>query len=118
MANKERTKRSARKARQKEREELEAARIVANQTPAAKATKSEERTSKAPAKKKQGFFAKTRKYFSDVRSEMHRVVWPTKSELINYSVGVISMLIVFAVSIFLIDNLITWLLTLFAGLKG
>ena len=117
MANKERTKRSARKARQKEREELEAARIVANQTPAAKATKSEERTSKAPAKKK-GFFAKTRKYFSDVRSEMHRVVWPTKAELRNYTVGVISMLIVFAVSIFLIDNLITWLLTLFAGLKG
>ncbi len=118
MANKERTKRSARKARQKEREELEAARVVANQVPATKATKSEDRTSKAPAKKKKGFFAKIRKYFSDVRSEMHRVVWPSKKELKNYTVGVITMLIVFAVSIFLIDNLITWLLALFAGLKG
>ncbi len=118
MANKERTKRSARKARQKEREELEAAREVAKQNPASKPAKSEERASKAPAKKKLGFFGKIRKYFSNVRSEMHRVVWPTKSELINYSVGVISMLIVFAVSIFLVDNLITWLLTLFANLKG
>ncbi len=77
------------------------------------------KTTKAKAKdKKPGLFARIKKYFSSVRSEMKRVVWPSKKELINYSVTVCVSLIVVGVVIALLDAGIGQALVAFSGLRG
>ena len=63
-------------------------------------------------------FTRIKKYFGSVRSEMKRCVWPTKKELINYSVAVCVSLIVVGVAIALVDAVISQGLVLFAGLRG
>lgn len=122
MANKDRNKRSARKARAAERTEREAA-----QQPSASATESKPEVAKAapkPAvkktsdKKKNGIVARVKTFFSDVRTEMHRVVWPSKDELKNYSVAVLGMLLVFGVAVWLVDTGVVSLLVGYAGLRG
>jgi preprotein translocase subunit SecE len=68
--------------------------------------------------KKPGFFARIKNYFGSVRSEMKRVVWPTKKELINYSVTVCLSLIVVGLVIAVLDMGIEQALVLFSGLRG
>ena len=118
MAKKDRNKRAARKARQKEREELKAAQLAADpnadKKAAKKAAKAEAKAKKAEKKKN----SKIRNYFSAVKSEMRRVVWPSKAELKDYSIGVVAMLIVFGIAIWLVDNAVVLLLTAFASLRG
>lgn len=69
-------------------------------------------------KGKPGFLARVRGYFSSVRSEMRRVVWPSRKELINYSVAVCVSLVVVGVVIALLDVVISQGLVLFSGLRG
>jgi preprotein translocase subunit SecE len=66
---------------------------------------------KAPAPAKPGFFARLGSYFRDVRSEMKRVVWPNRPEVINSSVVVIITLIFFATFIALTDVVVQRLIT-------
>ena len=125
MANKDRNKRSARKARAEERARVEAAQAV-SVTPEQKAAleKKAAKEAKAAAKqeskqdKKPGIFSRFRTYLGDVRSEMRRVVWPSKDELKTYSVAVIAMLIVFGVVIWLVDSGIVATLVGYTGLRG
>ena len=77
----------------------------------------------ANAKKKDkkplpGWIAKIVAYFKSVRTEMKRVVWPSKKELINYSVAVCLSLVAVGVFIGLLDAIISGGLVLFAGLRG
>ena len=99
------------------------------ETPAASArvAKAEPKKAAAPAKKavkvkktsgKPGVFTRIKTYLGSVRSEMKRVVWPTKKELINYSVAVCASLVVVGVIIALLDAVIGGGLVLFAGLRG
>ena len=85
----------------------------------AKATKA---TAVAKAKDKKGskpgFFAGIARYFASVKSEMHRVTWPSKKELINYSVLVCASLVVVGVVIALLDFVIGEGLFLVSGLRG
>lgn len=83
--------------------------------------------SKAPAKAAKGkggkaaqpgFIERTKKYISSVRTEMRRVTWPTKQELINYSVAVCVSLVVVGVVIAALDFVISEGLVLFSGLRG
>lgn len=67
---------------------------------------------------KPGFFARVKNYFASVRSEMKRVVWPTKKELINYSLAVCASLIVVGVVIAVLDAVIGQGLVLFSGLRS
>ena len=117
MANKERNKRSARQARAREREELQKAQEAS--APAGKTNKpvkSEQKSDKAAAKKNEtGIIASTKRYFGEVRTEMHRVVWPSKSELTNYSAAVIASLVIFGVAVWLVD---TGFVALLVGLTG
>ncbi|RRG00187.1 MAG: preprotein translocase subunit SecE [Coriobacteriaceae bacterium] len=132
MANKERNKRSARKARAAERAQREAARKAANGSFAA--TQDAEKQKKAPKyvkkapdnkntktttvavkPKKKG---RIRSYWNDVRTEMHRVVWPSKKELRNYTGAVIVLLIIFGVCTWLVDTGVVALLVGFTGLRG
>ncbi|OUP11049.1 preprotein translocase subunit SecE [Collinsella sp. An2] len=88
----------------------------------AKGKPAKETSKAAKAKKnkggKPGLFARAKKYLGSVRSEMRRVTWPSKKELINYSVAVCVSLVVVGVVIFVLDMAIGEGLALFAGLRG
>lgn len=91
---------------------VEAKKAVAKKSEkAAKSTKSKKN-------EKPGFFARTKKYFASVKSEMKRVTWPDKKELVNYSVVVCASLIVVGVVIALLDAGFGEALALFSGLRG
>ena len=128
MANKDRNKRSVRKARAEERARVEAAQ-AASVTPEQKAAlekraaKDAKLAAKQEAKaekkdKKPGFFRRIGNYLGDVRSEMRRVVWPSRGELKSYSVAIIAMLIVFGIVIWLVDSGIVAVLIGYTGLRG
>lgn len=85
---------------------------------AASKGKSAKASKKAKKDAKPGFFARTKKYFSQVRSEMKRVTWPTKKELGNLSVVVIVSLVIVGLAIAGIDALVAQGLVLFSGLRG
>lgn len=80
------------------------------------------KSTKKPAQKKTdkkpGLIARSKAYLASVRSEMKRVVWPTKNELVNYTVAVCASLIVVGVVIALLDLVIGEGLVLFASLRG
>lgn len=128
MANKDRNKRAARKARQEERARIEAAQ--ASSAPAGKDSSGKDaskdlakKDAKKPAKKadpnkKPGPLKRLKNYLGDVRSEMKRVVWPTKDELRSYSIAIIIMLIVFGLVIWLVDSGIVGILVAYTGLRG
>lgn len=127
MPNKDRHKRSVRKARAAERARLEAARAESapSNGSSKKPTKAELKAEKKAAEKaaekkgkKPGIFKRFRNYLGDVRSEMHRVVWPSKSELKSYSIAIIGMLVVFGLLIWLVDSGILAALVGFTGLRG
>ena len=67
---------------------------------------------------KPNVFRRLGKYFTDVRAEMRRVVWPTRSEVINSSVVVIVTLIFFTVFTFVLDQIVLVLVNAIAGLGG
>ena len=53
-----------------------------------------------PAKKKfsfKGMFLKAKKFFGEVISELKKVTWPTRKDLIAYSVAVAVFVAIFAV---------------------
>lgn len=127
MANKDRNKRSARKARAEERARVEAARAASEPEESKKAVaKSEKAAAKAEkkaakeerAKAHPGPIRRLRNYLGDVRSEMRRVVWSSRSELKSYSVAIIAMLIVFGIIIWLVDSGIVAALVGYTGLRG
>lgn len=74
---------------------------------------------KKPAKKgdKPGVVARIKTYFKNVRTEVKRVVWPTKQEMIKYTGAVLGMLVFFGVLIAIVDAVIVPLLYAFSGLR-
>lgn len=128
MAKRERNKRSARKARQKKRAELEAIQQASgngsaqSDSSSAKGAKKSEATSKQvqkqKANKKPGVGARIRNYFKLVRTEMHKVVWPSRTELRNWSLAVVVMLIVFGVCVWAVDTGFVAALVGFTSLRG
>ena len=124
MPNKDRNKRSVRKARAEERARVEAAQATSAPEASGKPAKAVAKTEKKPeakpekaSNKKPGVFKRLRNYLGAVRSEMRRVVWPSKAELKSYSVAIIAMLIVFGVIIWLVDSGIVAALVGFTGLR-
>ena len=133
MPNKDRNKRSVRKARAAEREALEQAHITSGLASAEKskakskkasenkdiktASKTTPQTKSKPVKRN-GIFTKIGNYFKSVKVEMHRVTWPTKQELVNWSLAVIAILIVFVIATALVDNGFVALISGFTGLRG
>ena len=123
MPNKDRQKRSVRKARDAERKELEARRAASAPADVKKkgvlaAKDDTKKPAKAAAKKNSGPFKGIREWFAGVRGEMKRVTWPSKDELKNYSVAVVAMLIVFGVAVALVDTGVVSALVGFSGLRG
>lgn len=65
--------------------------------------------------KKDGFFARILKYFRATKSEFKKVVWPTRSQLINNTCIVIMALAVVGLIIFGLDSLFISLSKLILG---
>jgi preprotein translocase subunit SecE len=83
----------------------------------AKATTGDSAPAKTPKVKAQkadkpGFFARPMQYFRDVRSEMKRVVWPQRPEVINSSIVVIVTLAFFIVFTLIVDTAVVQVIRL------
>jgi preprotein translocase subunit SecE len=65
---------------------------------------------------KPNVFARLAQYLRDVRSEMKRVVWPSRPEVINSSVVVIVTLIFFVVFTLIIDTVAVEIMQLINGI--
>ena len=122
MANKDRNKRSARKARAEERVQKAEAQVASGAAPDIKAALAKADAAKDANKpaspKKTGFFGRIKNYLLDVRTELKRVTWPGARERNSYTVAVIIMLVVFGVAIWAVDTGIVALLVGFTGLRG
>lgn len=84
--------------------------------------KADAKAAKAKAKDKKnakpGFFGRIKQYFGAVKSEMRRVTWPSKKDLVNYSVVVIASLVAVGIVIALLDVVVGEGLFLVSGLRG
>ncbi|MDO5028870.1 MAG: preprotein translocase subunit SecE [Bacillota bacterium] len=58
---------------------------------------------------------RTKKYFKGVRTELKKVVWPNKTELLKYSALVLVLSIISALFIYLFDFIIHNLLGFIIG---
>lgn len=73
---------------------------------------SEKKSEKKPAKKKSRF-----QFFKDVKAELKRVTWPTRQDVLRWSVVVVAALLFFGIYVAVLDNgIITPLLFLISGL--
>jgi preprotein translocase subunit SecE len=58
-------------------------------------------------------FKKIAKFLDDVQVELSKVSWPSKPELINSTIIVAVVSVVFTIFIFGVDNLLAWIMRLF-----
>ena len=59
----------------------------------------------ADNKEKVGFFASIKKRFLEIKGEMKKIVWPTKSQIVNNTLVVIAVSLIAAVLIFGLDTI-------------
>lgn len=64
-----------------------------------------------PAQKKDGFLKKTSRFFKDLKSEMKKVVWPTKKQVLNNTGVAFVMMASVGIVIWVLD----WVLTVVRG---
>ena len=69
----------------------------------------------ADKKEKVGFFASIKKYFREVKSEMKKIVWPTKAQVINNTFVVIVVSIIAAICIFGLDTIFGFIVRFIYG---
>jgi preprotein translocase SecE subunit len=61
---------------------------------------------------------KIRQYFGEIRSELRRVIWPTRSEVVTYSIVVVFVVTILTGIVFALDyGFAQALLTLFRPAK-
>ena len=58
---------------------------------------------KKPAKKEQKNDSNNKKWFKEFKNELKKIIWPSKRELLENSAVVISMVVIVAVIIFVLD---------------
>ena len=56
-------------------------------------------------KRKNGFFSKIGRWFREQRSELKKVVWPTKSQVINNTVVALTVIFASAIVIWAFDQI-------------
>ena len=113
--------------RQQKRAEREAQKAAATDKGAGSSKKAARAKDGDTAAKKGGQSAKStktkkkgriRSYFSGVRTELRRVQWPSRPELINYSVAAIVMLIIVGVVVYVVDLGFVNLFRFYTRLRG
>jgi preprotein translocase subunit SecE len=73
---------------------------------------------KSQGASKPNVFRRLAKYFTDVRAEMRRVVWPDREEVVNSSVVVIVTLLFFTLFTFVVDQIVLVIVNAISGLGG
>ncbi len=91
----------------------EVAEVVA--TPEVKETKTVAKKEKE-VQKKPGLFKRLGKFFKETKSEVKKVAWPTKSQIINNTIVVCVMIAIIGTFIFLLDGGFTLALNFIIGL--
>ena len=81
------------------------------------AAEAKKKDAKKADSKKPGLVERARTYFKGVRSEIKRVTWPTKNELVKYTGAVLGMLVFFGVLIAVVDAVIVPVLYAYQGLR-
>ena len=80
------------------------------------AEKAPEKAKKEKKEKKNGFFKKVSRFFKDFRSEVKKIVWPTKKQVVNNTIVVFVAMGVVGAAIWIIDYVLGLLRTLSLGL--
>jgi len=91
---------------------------MAQAAKAAKAAKPAKAKAVTKATGKPNVFARLSRYLSDVRAEMRRVVWPSRSEVINSSGIVMVTLVIFIIMISLYDQISVFLVGILGNIGG
>ena len=87
----------------------------------------EKKTSTAPVKAvtavkkddtKPGFFKRVGKWFREMRSELKKVVWPSRKQLINNTVVSVVVMLISALGVWGFDQIAGLLVQGLLGLKG
>ena len=81
------------------------------------AAEAKKKDAKKADSKKPGLVERARTYFKGVKSEIKRVTWPTKNELVKYTGAVLGMLVFFGVLIAVVDTVIVPVLYAYQGLR-
>ena len=81
------------------------------------AAEAKKKDAKKADSKKPGIVERARTYFKGVKSEIKRVTWPTKNELVKYTGAVLGMLVFFGVLIAVVDAVIVPVLYAYQGLR-
>ena len=81
------------------------------------AAEAKKKDAKKADSKKPGLVERARTYFKGVKSEIKRVTWPTKNELVKYTGAVLGMLVFFGVLIAVVDAVIVPVLYTYQGLR-
>lgn len=81
------------------------------------AAEAKKKDAKKADSKKPGLVECARTYFKGVKSEIKRVTWPTKNELVKYTGAVLGMLVFFGVLIAVVDAVIVPVLYAYQGLR-
>lgn len=87
----------------------------------------EKKTNTAPVKAvtavkkddtKPGFFKRVAKWFREMKSELKKVIWPTRKQLINNTVVSVVVMLVSALGVWGFDQIARLLVQGLLGLKG
>ena len=87
----------------------------------------EKKTNAAPVKAvtavkkddtKPGFFKRVGKWFREMRSELKKVVWPTRKQLVNNTVVSVVVMLISALGVWGFDQIAKLLVQGLLGLKG
>ena len=87
----------------------------------------EKKTNAAPVKAvtavkkddaKPGFFKRVGKWFREMRSELKKVIWPTRKQLLNNTVVSVVVMLVSALGVWGFDQVARLLVQGLLGLKG
>jgi preprotein translocase subunit SecE len=54
-------------------------------------------------------------FAKDARVELRKVVWPTRKETVQFTAGVVVMVVVMALALWLIDSALLWIVKWFTG---
>ena len=67
---------------------------------------------------KPGFFKRVGKWFREMKSELKKVVWPTRKQLINNTVVSVVVMLISALGVWGFDQIARLLVQGLLGLKG
>ena len=75
-----------------------------------------------PAEKIKGWAQGAKQFYTDVRSEMKKVSWPARQEVVGTTVVVVVAVFFFGVYLYVVDQLLTlglgWVITHFSRTGG